>query len=104
MRKHDASRRAREVKMELTGLEVIMGGAILSGVVGMGTWLVSSARFQSRMTCDERHAGVCRDVCAIKEKQSVDTEIIMRMLRSLVVHSDIPEAEKERILNDRAAK
>jgi hypothetical protein len=90
--------------MELTGLEVIMGGAILSGVVGMGTWLVSSARFQSRTACDERHAGVCREICAIKEKQSVDTGIIMRMLRSLVVHSDIPEAEKERILNDRAAK
>lgn len=90
--------------MELTGLEVIMGGAILSGVVGMGTWLVSSARFQSRTACDERHAGVCREICAIKEKQSVDTGIIMRMLRSLVVHSDIPEAEKERILNDRAVK
>lgn len=24
--------------MELTGLEIIMGGAILSGVVGLGTW------------------------------------------------------------------
>lgn len=90
--------------MELTGLEVIMGGAILSGVVGMGTWLVSSARFQSRTACDERHAGVCRDICAIKEKQSVDTGIIMRMLRSLIVHSDIPEGEKERILNDRSAQ
>jgi len=90
--------------MELTGLEVIMGGAILSGVVGIGTWIISSARFQSRTACDERHAGVCRDICAIKEKQSADTGIIMRMLRSLIVHSDIPEAEKERILNDRSAK
>ena len=90
--------------MELTGLEIIMGGAILSGVVCIGTWIISSARFQSRTACDERHAGVCRDICAIKEKQSVDTGIIMRMLRSLIVHSDIPEAEKERILNDRGAK
>jgi hypothetical protein len=90
--------------MELTGLEIIMGGAILSGGVGLGTWIISSARFQSRTACDERHASVCRDICAIKEKQSVDTGIIMRMLRSLIVHSDIPEAEKERILNDRAAK
>ena len=90
--------------MELTGLEIIMGGAILSGVVGLGTWIISSARFQSRTACDERHAGVCRDICAIKEKQSVDTGIIMRMLRSRVVHSDIPEAETERILNDRGAK
>ena len=89
--------------MELTGLEVIMGGAILSGFVGLGTWVLSSARFQSRTACDERHAGVCREICAIKEKQSVDTGIIMRMLRSLVVHSDIPEGEKERILNDRGA-
>ena len=90
--------------MELTGLEIIMGGAILSGVVGLGTWIISSDRFQSRTACDERHAGVCRDICAIKEKQSVDTGVIMRMLRSLVVHSNIPEAEKERILNDRGAK
>ena len=89
--------------MNLTGLEVIMGGAILSGVVGLGTWVLSSARFQSRTACDERHAGVCREICAIKEKQSVDTGIIMRMLRSLIVHSDIPEGEKERILNDRGA-
>ena len=80
-----------------------MGGAILSGVVGLGTWVLSSARFQSRSACDERHAGVCREICAIKEKQSVDTGIIMRMLRSLIVHSDIPEGEKERILNDRGA-
>ena len=90
--------------MDLTGMEVIMGGAILSGVVGLGTWCISSARFQSRTACDERHAGVCREICAIKEKQSVDTGIIMRMLRSLIVHSDIPEGEKERILNDRAAQ
>ena len=90
--------------MELTGLEIIMGGAILSGAVGLGTWIISSARFQSRAACDERHAGVCRDICAIKEKQSVDTGVIMRMLRSLVVHSNIPEGEKERILNDRGAK
>ena len=80
-----------------------MGGAILSGVVGLGTWVLSSARFQSRSACDERHAGVCREICAIKERQSVDTGIIMRMLRSLIVHSDIPEGEKERILNDRGA-
>lgn len=90
--------------MELTGLEIIMGGSILSGIVGLGTWIISSARFQSRASCDERHSGVCRDICAIKEKQSVDTGIIMRMLRSLIVHSDIPESEKERILNDRLAQ
>lgn len=90
--------------MELTGLEVIMGGAILSGIVGLGTWMVTSSRYQSRTACDERHAGVCREICDIKSKQSADTGIIMRMLRSLIVHSDIPETEKERILNDRSAQ
>lgn len=90
--------------MELTGLEVIMGGAILSGVVGLGTWVITAARFQTRTACDERHTTVCREICDIKSKQSADTAIIMRMLRSLIVHSDVPEGEKERILNDREAK
>lgn len=90
--------------MELTGLEVIMGGAILSGVVGLGTWLITSARYQTRSACDERHASVCKDICDIRAKQDRDTSLIMRMLRSLIVHSDIPEAEKERILNDRSAQ
>ena len=88
--------------MELTGLEVIMGGAILSGVVGLGTWLVTSARYQTRTGCDERHAGVCKEICALTARQDSDTSLVMRMLRSLVVHSNIPEAEKERILNDRS--
>ena len=83
---------------------MVMGGAILSGIVGLGTWLITSARYQTRSGCDERHAGVCREICDIKSRQDRDTSLIMRMLRSLVVHSDIPEAEKERILNDRASK
>ena len=87
--------------MELTGLEVIMGGAILSGVVGLGTWLVTSARYQTRTGCDERHAIVCRDICDLKSKQDRDTSLVMRMLRSLILYSDMPESEKERVLNDR---
>jgi hypothetical protein len=90
--------------MELTGLEVIMGGAVLSGIVGLGTWVITASRYQSKSACDERHAGVCREICAIKEKQSIDTALVMRMLRSLILYSNMPEAEKERILNDRAAK
>lgn len=88
--------------MELTGLEVILGGTILSGVVGLGTWLVTSARYQTRTGCDERHAGVCREVCALAARQDRDTGIVMRMLRSLIVHSNIPKDEQERILNDRS--
>lgn len=90
--------------MELTGLEVIMGGAILSGVVGLGTWLVTSARYQTRTACDERHAGVCKEICDIKAKQSSDISLVMRMLRSLILYSDMPEAEKERVLNDRGER
>ena len=90
--------------MELTGLEVIMGGAILSGVVGVGTWVISASRYQSRTSCDERHRAVCADVCDLKAKQSSDTGVIMRMLRSLIVHSAMPESEKERVLNDRGEK
>jgi hypothetical protein len=88
--------------MELTGLEIIMGGAVLSGIVGLGTWVVTCARYQTRSGCDERHGLVCRDICAVREKQDRDTSLIMRMLRSLIVHSDIPKEEQERILNDRA--
>ena len=90
--------------MELTGLEAILGGAVLSGAVGIVTWLVTSARYQTRTGCDERHAGVCRDIFDLKAKQDRDTSLVMRMLRSLILYSDMPEAEKERVLNDRTAQ
>lgn len=89
--------------MELSGLEVVMGGAVLSGLVGLGTWVVTAAKYQTRSQCDERHAGVCREICALTARQDRDTGLVMRMLRSLIVHSNIPKDEQERILNDRSA-
>ena len=89
--------------MELTGLEIALGGVVVTGISVLGTWAVTSARYQTRTQCDERHGAVCKDICDMKQKQSTETGIIMRMLRAIIVHSDIPEAEKERILNDRSA-
>lgn len=90
--------------MDLTGLEIALGGVVVTGISVLGTWAVTSARYQTRTQCDERHAGAYRDICDIRAKQSHDTGIVMRMLRAIIVHSDIPEAEKERILNDRSAQ
>lgn len=90
--------------MELTGLEIALGGVVVTGISVLATWAVTSARYQTRRQCDERHTAVCSDICALKKKQSDDTGLVMRMLRSLVLYSSMPEAEKERVLNDRGEK
>jgi hypothetical protein len=90
--------------MELNGLEMtLIAGAIATGAAWIST-TIQARQYQTRVQCDERHASVCKGMDDLTGKQDRDTALIMRMLRSLIVHSDIPEAEKERILNDRGAK
>ena len=94
--------------MELTGLEISLGGLALTA---LGGW-ISSWRGQSRADCE-----TCRMDCRRQLQDQIDRiareqdelagevaakiNILFRMVRALIVHSDIPRDEQERLLNDR---
>lgn len=92
--------------MEMTGMEVFLGGTALTA---LGGWL-SAMRGVSRGECRQ-----CRDAIRkelLREIGELDTQarqfhdkvsgqlnVLFRMVRSLVVHADIPKEEQDRILN-----
>lgn len=90
--------------MEFTTLELTLGGFVLTVIGG----LIASRRSRSLEDCD-----ACQNSCRNhlqaqidkikKDQDSVDKkfDLIFRMVRSLVIHSEIPKDEQERILNDR---
>jgi len=84
-------------QITLTPLELLFGGAILSLLVGLVTHLVTRGSYVSRDLCDQRHGNVCRFMESIKS--SSDRQY--RMLRGLIVHSDMPSDVQERLINDR---
>jgi uncharacterized membrane protein YraQ (UPF0718 family) len=89
----------------------VIGGII----VGIVVRYLSANRFMTRVECQEKHANDCRfnqdlhkkieDLQRQQEKfQEAVAErnhILFRMLRGLVVYSDISAENKERILNER---
>lgn len=94
--------------MELTGLEL----TLISGAMATAGAALATLRSQSKSACKE-----CRADCraqveerlkAIEAEQddlagsmAMKIDILFRMVRSLIVHSDIPKEEQERLLNDR---
>lgn len=94
--------------MDLTGLEVSLGGLALTA---LGGW-VASWRGQSKSDCAK-----CQTECRAAVKAQLDRiareqdelagevarkiDVLFRMVRALIVHSDIPRDEQERLLNDR---
>lgn len=94
--------------MDLTGLEVSLGGLALTA---LGGW-VASWRGQSKSDCakcqTECRAAVQAQLDRIAREQDElagevarKIDILFRMVRALIVHSDIPRDEQERLLNDR---
>lgn len=79
--------------MQLTPLEILLGSALLSLLVGLAVRLVMRGSFVTK-----------QEFCSFTEEQKEKSTIIFRMLRAMIVHSDIDDEEKERILNDRGRK
>ena len=96
--------------MQLTSLEtaLITGfSAIIGAVV---THLTMSFRCVNKAQCERRHheennacAARHAEDCKSNEALRKNQQTQFRMIRALVVYSDIPKEEKERILNDREA-
>lgn len=101
-------------------MDAVTVAQILAGILGtlivgaIGFWL--GGRGKQTVAACEKCRVECRDdkskeleeiratIRENKARQSRDIDLVMRMLRSLVLYSNIPEAEKERILNDRDVK
>ena len=94
--------------MELTGLEISLGGLALTA---LGGW-IASWRGQSKSDCakcqTECRAAVQAQLDRIAREQDElagevarKIDVLFRMVRALIVHSDIPRDEQERLLNDR---
>ncbi|EMS79204.1 hypothetical protein [Desulfotignum phosphitoxidans] len=109
--------------MQFSVLEVaLMGGlftsvgAIVAGIIIRILSDKKEKNFVTYPECAARHASDCRMsdqlIAKIDEmktgqekfQESVDAKnsLVFRMLRSMVVYMDIPQEQKERILNERA--
>jgi|GEM_PF-2628264 len=113
--------------MEFTGLETTLIGLVTTGVGGVAMKVWFGDKKMSCKDCNARHELVNEKVKAVEEKQDADREqfhddlgaleeaqkeraekdkadhgMILRMLRSMVVHSNISDEKKEEILNDRS--
>ena len=94
--------------MELTGLELTMSGVALTA---LGGW-IASWRGQSQSGCAKCQAEcraavqaqldrIAREQDELAGEVAAKINILFRMVRALIVHSDIPRDEQERLLNDR---
>ena len=94
--------------MELTGLEL----TLISGAVATSGAVLATVRGQSKNACDkcradcraqveERIKAIEADYDDLAGSMALKVDILFRMVRSLIVHSDIPKDEQERLLNDR---
>ena len=90
--------------MEMTALEVMLGGALLSGVVGLATWIVTNSKYQTKDGCDERYGNSCKLVQEVKQQVDRDNGLMMRMLREVIMHLPIDSEAKADILNDRRSR
>lgn len=85
--------------MTLTPLETLLGSAMISIITALSVRLVMSGSFVTKVQCRHNHDQECRTNGSIQRK----LDIQFRMLRALILHSDLPTEKKEEILNERGA-
>lgn len=84
--------------MQLTGLEAGLLAALVGVTSALVTWLLGRGSYVTKEACRRQHEQECKAEQSLR--QAVD--ILYRMVRSLVVHSNVPPEEQARILNDRS--
>lgn len=94
--------------MELTGLEVSSGGTRIDRARRLGrvvAWSVETdcAKCQSecRAAVQAKLDRIAREQDELAGEVARKIDILFRMVRSLIIHSEIPKDEQDRILNDR---
>lgn len=84
--------------MVLTPMESILLAALLSVVFGGGAYWWARRDCVTQSECKERHA---REALA-DVGHTRNIKLLFRMVRALVMYSNIPEAEKVNIINGKA--
>jgi hypothetical protein len=84
----------------MTYLETTLIALFSSLIVGIVVRYVSGAGKVSCSDCDKRHAALDGELEARAKKDKEDHSMMLRMLRSIVLHLEIPSDKKEAILND----
>jgi len=88
----------------MTYLETTLITLFVSLIVGLVVRYVSGAGKVSCLDCDKRHAALDEDMEARARKDKEDHSMMLRMLRSIVVHLPLASDKKEAILNDNGGK
>jgi len=87
--------------MVLTPGEIVMGGALLSLVVGIGVHLFTRSSYVNCVSCAERHRGVDQRLQDAERRDSKQ----FSMIKALVVYTtEIPSDEKAKLLNERGGE
>lgn len=87
------------MSLTLTPLEAILLGSLLATLGAVAVRLFMGAHFVSKSQCAKAHS--LSEAADRKFKRDMGT--LFRMVRALLVNSDIPRDQQERILNDRDA-
>ena len=106
--------------MEFSTLEITMLSLVLTAlggiIVGIVVRYLGANRFVHRRECEEKHSNDCRfnqdmyrKIEEIKQQQAQCQDktlernrVLFRMLRGLVIYSEMSDENKEKILNERA--
>jgi hypothetical protein len=83
-----------------TPLETILITFVSALVVGIIVRSVTAHKFVTCDDCEKHRGSFQEELDSISAKDGKDHAMILRMLRSIVVHLEIPSDKKEAILND----
>lgn len=96
--------------IQFTPLEAVLMGMLISLLTGVVMRWLTTRSFVTCEDCEARHQGVLNSMKELRTQREQDlkdvketNKTIFRMLRGLIVYSDIPQDKKEEILNDREA-
>ncbi|WMW65769.1 hypothetical protein [Nitratidesulfovibrio liaohensis] len=84
--------------MTFTPLELVLLTGFISAVIALGVRIWLGSRFVPHEQCRLQHDASADSLDNVNTKLN----ILFRMLRALVVHSDIPKDTQAQILNTRA--
>lgn len=79
--------------MTLTPLEIVLSGSLLALLTSVATQLYFRTKYVLKTEC-----------CSIVLKMKESFDIIYPMVRELVIHSDMSDADKARVLNGQGQK
>ncbi|UIJ38514.1 hypothetical protein LWC08_05195 [Desulfobaculum bizertense] len=81
----------------MTPLEASLGSAFISLVTALAVRLFMADSFVTKRECQQRHERECQSVASITRK----IDRLSSMIGTLVLHSDLPQEQKDELLNQR---